>query len=162
MMRNWIIIGCTILLIFCSGWLPAQTRLVPVESISRLQQTDHDTVYVINFWATWCKPCIKEIPYFLALEEKYKASPFSVIFVSVNRPKELAGVDNFWKRQGIPKNSWLLNAKDPNYFIPAIADEWSGAIPATLIIHPAKQYRAFYEQEFTESALHTIIEPLIE
>lgn len=158
MKQTWLFV-CFLFIGFSSS---AQTKLVELEDITNLQLKANDSVYVINFWATWCKPCIKEIPYFKAVDEEYADKPLAIIFVSVNRPKEIAMVDDFWEKQGLPENSWLLNEKDPNVFIPAIADEWSGAIPATLVYYPAKDHRAFYEQEFTKSDLHNIIEPLIE
>ncbi len=151
-----------VLLIWASAQLYGQTRMVSTETVTALATSKHDTVYVINFWATWCKPCIKEMPYFQALADHYKDQAFSLIFVSVNRPKELSMVDQFLEKQALSARTWLLNEKDPNVFIPAIAEEWSGAIPATLVYHPASGYRAFYEREFTLSSLHDIIDPLME
>lgn len=146
-----------------AGTLWGQTTTVSVSAITDLAKQANDSVYVINFWATWCRPCIEEIPHFLAIDQAYANTPLAIKFVSVNRPNEMDKVNAFWQpyRANQPIDSWLLHEKDPNYFIPAIAEEWSGAIPATLIYVPQKEIRHFYEQAFTCEDLHTIIEPLI-
>ena len=54
-----------------------------------LSDLSHDTVYVINFWATWCAPCVKELPYFEALLEKNSEKPFKQILVSLDDDKKL-------------------------------------------------------------------------
>lgn len=139
----------------------AQTTLVSTSQITQLEVEKNDTIYVVNFWATWCKPCVKELPYFQQLQNNYRQFPLKVILVSVNRPSELHQVEQFLSDHHITVTSWLLNEKDPNIFIPAIAQEWSGAIPATMVYGPAPNDRQFFEKEFTYTSLNSIVQPLI-
>jgi len=116
----------------------------------------NDTVYVINFWATWCVPCVKELPYFEKLNQKYKNGKFKMILVSLDFPKMIESrVIPFIKNKNLQAEVVVLNDPDANTWIEKVAKEWSGAIPATIIYKNDK--RKFYEQSFTEEELETQI-----
>ena len=116
-----------------------------------LDQKDNKT-YVVNFWATWCAPCVKELPAFEKLNKEYAAKGVSVLLVSLDFSKQV-------KRRLIPfiakkklqsKVVLLDNGKDDSW-IKAIDSAWTGAIPATLIFN--KTSRKFYEQSFDYESL---------
>lgn len=111
-----------------------------------LNQKD-DQVYVINFWATWCKPCVDELPAFIALHEKYQSKNVKVILVSLDFPTKIKDqLIPFIKNKGVTPEVVLLDDPDQNTWIPKVSEKWSGAIPATLIY--TKNKREFYEQSF--------------
>lgn len=116
----------------------------------------NDTVYVINFWATWCVPCIKELPYFEKLNQKYKNGKFKMILVSLDFPKMVEKrLLPFIQKNKLQAEVILLNDPDANSWIEKVAKEWSGAIPATIIYKNDKQ--TFYEQSFTGEELEKVI-----
>jgi len=120
----------------------------------------NDTVYVINFWATWCVPCIKELPHFEKLNQKYKSGKFKMILVSLDFPKMIESrVIPFIQNKNLQAEVLVLNDPDANTWIEKVAKEWSGAIPATVIYKNDKQ--KFYEQSFTEEELETEIKSFI-
>lgn len=120
----------------------------------------NDTLYVINFWATWCVPCVKELPHFEKLNQKYKNSKFKMILVSLDFPKMIESrVIPFIKQKKLKAEVIVLNDPDANSWIEKVAKEWSGAIPATVIYKNEK--RKFYEQSFTEEELETEIKTFI-
>ena len=120
----------------------------------------NDTVYVINFWATWCVPCIKELPHFEKMNQKYKNGKFKMILVSLDFPKMIESrLLPFIKNKGLQAEVVVLNDPDANTWIEKVAKEWSGAIPATIIYLNEK--RKFYEQSFTEGELETEIKLFI-
>jgi thiol-disulfide isomerase/thioredoxin len=120
----------------------------------------NDTVYVINFWATWCVPCVKELPYFEKLNQKYKSGKFKMILVSLDFPKMIESrVIPFIINKNLQAEVVVLNDPDANTWIEKVAKEWSGAIPATIIYKNDK--RKFYEQSFTEEDLETEIKSFI-
>ncbi|WP_339632377.1 TlpA disulfide reductase family protein [Bizionia echini] len=113
-----------------------------------------DTVYVVNFWATWCAPCVKELPAFEKLRENYKSEKVEVLLVSLDFPRQYeTKLKPFIKEQQLQSEILVLNDVDANSWIPQINPNWSGAIPATLIYN--KDKRMFYEQTFTYNELQT-------
>ena len=124
-----------------------------------LQQIDDET-YVINFWATWCKPCIKELPAFEQLHSTYEDKKVKVILVSLDFPEKLeTHVVPFVKKYKLASHVILLDEPDGNSWIPKVSEEWSGAIPATLMVKNGMA--KFYERPFTyeelENELKTIL-----
>ena len=111
-----------------------------------------DSTYVINFWATWCAPCIKELPYFEEIGTQFKAQNVQVILVSLDFPQKVESqLLPFIKRKNLKSKIIHLNDPDANSWIEKINKEWSGAIPATIIYK--NEENAFYEQSFTYEAL---------
>ncbi len=116
-----------------------------------LNKTD-DTVYVVNFWATWCAPCIKELPAFEKLGNDYQSENVKVLLVSLDFPHQYESkLKPFISMHNLQSDILVLNDVDANSWIPQVSAEWSGAIPATLIYN--KDKRAFYEQTFTYKEL---------
>ena len=104
------------------------------EALSVLLNKNNDTTYVVNFWATWCKPCIKELPAFEKLNADYATQKVKVLLVSLDFPEKLESqVIPFIEKQNIKSEVVLLDDADANSWIPKVSPEWSGAIPATLI-----------------------------
>lgn len=122
-----------------------------------------DTVMIYNFWATWCKPCIEEMPHFEALGQKFADKKLKVVFVSLDFIKDLEKrVNPFLSRKGINSEVLILDGgNDPNKWIDRIEPQWSGAIPATIILRTSDNYRGFFEREFTYEELEALISPLL-
>jgi thiol-disulfide isomerase/thioredoxin len=115
-----------------------------------LNKVNPEKTYIINFWATWCAPCIKELPYFQELHDTNKN--IEVILVSLDFPEKLeTQLIPFIKKKNLTPQVILLNDPNENQWIPAIDSTWSGALPATLIYN--KEKRAFYKQSFTKESL---------
>lgn len=123
------------------------------------KQTD-DTLYVINFWATWCKPCVAEMPYFEAAAKKFSSKKVKVVFISVNSAKEAEVVNNFVADKKLNSDVYQLVAGNPNDWIPQVDEDWSGGIPATVMFKGGKKMY-FHEGDFTSSQLDSIIKTKI-
>lgn len=134
---------------------PAVQQEIPVYDFKSFEPYLHkntDTTYIVNFWATWCKPCIKELPAFDSLSVAYKNEKVKVILVSLDFSEKLEGVVKpFLKKKGISSEVILLDDPDANAWIEKVDKSWSGAIPATVIYKKSK--RAFYERSFTYDEL---------
>lgn len=115
---------------------------------------------IINFWATFCKPCMEEIPHFQKLQAKYKNNGLQVLFVSLDMQDDYpAKVNSFIKKRKM-SSSWL-DETNADYFCPRIDPAWTGAIPATLFIHNGRKYRKFIEEPLSEEGLQNEIRALI-
>jgi thiol-disulfide isomerase/thioredoxin len=117
-------------------------------------QQKNDTTYIVNFWATWCKPCVKELPYFEKIKEEYASQKVKVVLVSLDFPDRLEKqVIPFIKKYNLKSEIVLLDDPDANSWIPKVSEEWSGAIPATIIYN--QKNRKFNEGSFTYEELET-------
>ena len=126
---------------------------IDYDGLELLLNKNDDKTYVINFWATWCKPCVQELPSFEKLNKVYKDKNVEVILVSLDFPNQIEKkVIPFINKHQLQSKVILMNDPDQNEWIPKISKKWSGSIPATLIYN--KYSREFYEQSFTYESLH--------
>ncbi len=108
-----------------------------------------DTLYIINFWATWCAPCVAELPEFNTLYDHYSSMPVKILLVSLDFKEDYPKLGRFIERKKLqPEVVWLSDT-DPNVFIPKIDNSWQGSIPATVIVAPGKQFKKFIEGSIT-------------
>lgn len=113
-----------------------------------------DKTYVVNFWATWCAPCIKEMPHFEKLYANYKDKNVEVLLVSLDFPFQYdKKLKPFLKEKKIQSKVVVLDDPDMNTWMPKVSKEWTGAIPITIIYN--KDKRQFYERTFTYKQLET-------
>ena len=141
-----------ICLSFISYAVSAQVRLLSVDDLDSRIAEGKDTTYVINFWATWCSPCVAELPNFEKLRLANLNKPVKVLLVSLDFKSKLQNtVIPFVQKNQLNAEVFLFNAQDRQADLQRIDKQWSGAIPATLFIN--KQKRRFYEKEFTETEL---------
>ncbi len=124
------------------------------EGLEPLLNKKDNKTYIVNFWATWCKPCLEEMPYFQKTFEEQKANDVELILVSLDMP-------SMWEKRLVPYVSEknlkgevvILDDPKMNEWIPKIAENWGGGIPATLIYN--KNDRVFYERGFSYEELNT-------
>ena len=120
--------------------------------IENFLSSEDDKVHVINFWATWCVPCVKELPHFESLNEEFKKQDVEVLLISLDFPKQYdSNLIPFVKKHKLKSKVIALDDTDMNTWLPKVDENWSGAIPATLIYSNDK--RKFYEQSFSYEEL---------
>lgn len=128
-----------------SPWPAADTVLggIPIyrsfNQMSPIFNFKNDTTYVINFWATWCKPCIEELPILEALHSKSKEKKIKVILVSLDFAEQVESkLVPFVQKQELQSTVLMLTDGNFNNWINKVSSEWSGAIPATYIYKGAQ------------------------
>jgi thiol-disulfide isomerase/thioredoxin len=143
--------SCVIFIFFCSA-VDAQTTEVPIldfEGIRPYLEKNNDTVYVVNFWATWCKPCVEELPFFEQLHQDQINHPVQVILVSLDFRKQIEmKLIPFINEYSLQSKVILLDDPDANSWIDQVDESWSGAIPVTLVYKREK--RLFFNEEFED------------
>ena len=91
-------------------------------------------VVLVNFWATWCGPCVAEFPAIVKVSRQYKAQGLSVIAVSADSANSLhTKVEPFLAKQGATFPAYLEKSADPEDFINALDPTWQGDLPRTYI-----------------------------
>ncbi len=139
--------------------LMAMTQ-IPVEKFDQLETRwlkNNDTVYLVNYWATWCKPCVEELPDFLELEKQMKDEKFKMILVSLDFPSQIESrVIPFLKENNIESQVVLLDDK-ANYWINKVNKNWDGDIPVTQIIQ--NKEKEFHNSSLNLEELQKIVQP---
>lgn len=137
-----------------------RSQEIPVLDFNNFEPYLHqesDSLYFINFWATWCVPCVKEMPAINSMASKYKDAPVKVLLVSMDMPKNIENrLIPFIKKEGLISEVIVLDDPDFNSWIDKVNQQWGGSLPATLIY--SKNHRDFYEKSFEYEELIKIIE----
>lgn len=129
------------------------------DGLQKFLSTTDEKTYVINFWATWCAPCVKELPYFEKLNKEY-SDDVEVILVSLDFPSKYeTKLKPYIKNKNLKSKVVALNDVDSNTWIPKVDKSWTGAIPATVIYN--KNNRKFYEKSFNYDELETEVKQFL-
>lgn len=136
MTRFYVLLGLS--LCFLST-IRAQTdpeiKFVPADSIYNIINHPPDsTILVINFWATWCRPCIEELPYFKQADSVLKGENYLFIYVSLDAPSDKKAPVKFIKQKKQGGRHYQLNETDLDQFINKIDPNWGGSIPYTIVL----------------------------
>lgn len=144
----------TLVLFLIAFSCSAQVKLLTLSELEQRIAKGKDTTFVVNFWATWCGPCVEELPNFEKLSKEFKSKPIKVILMSLDFKSKLQKeVIPFVKKHQLTTEVYVVNEADQHAFIKRVDKKWSGAIPATWFINSNKKIKAFYENEFTYSSL---------
>jgi thiol-disulfide isomerase/thioredoxin len=123
---------------------------------------DADKPTIINFWATICKPCIEEIPYFQEMVKKYDSAGVKLILVSLDMKESYpARIKSFASKRKFTAPIKFLDESNADLFCPAVDANWSGAIPASLFINNKTGYRKFFEEQLTVEKLEAEIKAML-
>ena len=145
-------------LIFClTGYSQGINKVKITDLDKRIRESKKPLI--LNFWATYCIPCIEEIPYFEELAQKYGVE---LLLVSMDLedyyPDKIKA--SVAKHKFLSPVSWL-DEYDADYFCPVIDSSWSGAIPASLFLNNQSGYRKFVEEQISREKLESIIQALL-
>jgi thiol-disulfide isomerase/thioredoxin len=143
----------------------AQSQEIPKMKITDIENyisSAKEEVLVINFWATFCKPCVAEIPAFIKVANQYQSQHVKLMLVSLDLPSyypiKIAG---FAKKNKFEASIAWLNETNADYFCPKIDAKWSGSIPATLFVNTKTGYRKFFEEEMDAATFETELKQVI-
>jgi thiol-disulfide isomerase/thioredoxin len=154
-----------VLMIFLGLSVSVRAQLpaaVTWEALHERAAAGQDTLYVLNFWATWCRPCVEEMPYFEVAGKEFASKKVKVIFVSLDLKSEYEGrLATFLKKRHFDNEVLWLNEPKIQTKIDEINPEWTGAIPATLFFHANSRTQSFHEGDFTQETLNAALADIL-
>lgn len=153
-----------LLAVLLAGLLPATGQTVRKVKITDLEKVINgsDHPLIVNFWATFCAPCNKEIPYFERTVARYREDKVELILVSLDLPDYFpARIGSFAHDRGYTSRLFWLDETDADYFCPKVDPKWSGGIPCSLFINNKTHYRRFFDRQLTEPQVELEIRRLV-
>lgn len=151
-----------IFLLTCGHAFSQKIKAVKITDVEKII-AESKTPLIINFWATWCKPCVEEIPYFQEEVKKHAGDSLQLLLVSVDYKEEFpAGIASTARKRKFTFPIVWLDETNADYFCPKIDPKWSGAVPASLFINNKTGYRKFFEQQLTPEELKKEVMALLQ
>jgi thiol-disulfide isomerase/thioredoxin len=129
-MTRWIVLFAA-----ASTFAFAADKLAPLDEAGyqKLVSANKGRVLLVDFWATWCKPCRAELPELVKLESRLRAKGVKLVTVAADEPEKEAEAQKFAAQMGVPSPAYIRKAKDEDKFINSVDPKWSGALPALII-----------------------------
>lgn len=149
---------------FCVFVHGQEISKIKIEDLVKRYSNNSDTIYVINFWSTFCVPCVEEIPYLQRISKKYENKKVKLILVSLDFAKSYpVKLTEFVKQHNFTAEVVWLNETNADHFCPQVDKKWSGSIPSSLFINNKTGYKKFFEEqmkeeEFEEELKRAIVE----
>jgi thiol-disulfide isomerase/thioredoxin len=112
---------------------PGPLRDYDLVQHGKLLEQHKGQVVLVNFWATWCAPCRKEMPLLVEMEKKLRAKGLRMVTVSADEVEDKAQALEFLTEHSVAAPVYLKNVEDDDAFIESISPDWSGALPALFL-----------------------------
>ena len=143
--------------------------LVNAQQVKSVKITDLENIIkesktplIVNFWATFCVPCLQEIPYFQEITGQYKAKDVSIVFVSLDMKEAYpVKVNEMAKKLNLVYPVVWLNETNADYFCPKIDTSWTGGMPSSLFVNNATRYHKFFEEPLSKERLEKEIQEML-
>ncbi len=143
----------------CFSSSAQEIKIIKADNLYQMVEERSKKLRIINFWATWCKPCVEELPQF---EQMNKKENIEVMLVSLDFLSTLqTRVSPFIRKKELKSALYLLDETDYDPIINRLDKKWSGAIPATIIKKPGSEGHFFYEKQFHEGELEQTIQKIL-
>ena len=138
-----------------------EVKTINKADLAALLNTKSDTLYILNFWATWCKPCVEELPIFEQINSENQGKKVKVILLSNDFKKQVEPkLKPFLVSKKINSEVWWMSETDPNVWVNLVEPMWEGSLPATLIFRGSDNKRFFNEGELNLATLKAIIDKI--
>ena len=139
-----------------------QITQIKIPELEKILSVGDDKLYVINFWATWCPPCVKELPHFQKVAREFNKDEVSFLLVSIDFPSQIEShLRPFLKRNNVALDVAIIMETDQNEWIDKVDPSWQGNIPVTLMFNNTNKTRKFHPGDLDEIELRNMIKSLL-
>ena len=115
---------------------PVTVKPVSIDDLRTLRKNTTGKLLLVDFWATWCGPCRKELPAFETMYRMYGHRAFDLVTVSINYPDEKPGVEKVLQAEHATSTNLILGSTELYAQLAAFDPAWNAAVPYTLLIRP--------------------------
>ena len=120
-------------------------------------------VVVLNLWATWCPPCVEEMPHFAAFHRRYAPKGVKLLSVSVDHPDTLEDrVRPFAREHNLPFGVLVVDERSPEALGRALNVEWGGSVPVTFVFDKKGRLRQTWPHEVKLADLAAVVDPMVQ
>lgn len=158
MNKFWLILAVSVFC--CNTYAQQEIKVVKIEDLKKIYSQPNDTTYVVNFFATWCGPCIMEMPVLNKFYEEHKNTSTQLIFVSLDNASYLKKLPQKIKKLNIQAPVYLLNESSDFSWLPLIDKRWQGSIPASMVVNQKRNVKAFFETPLEKGQLEYYLKRL--
>ena len=155
---RWLMLPVTALAL--AGSCFAQSRFTPVDeaAYAKILAAHKGKVLLVDFWATWCKPCRAETPAIVKMANQLAAKGLDVVAISADEPEQQGAALKFLRDNQVPGTPYLKKAADDDKFAAAVDTKWNGALPALMLYdRTGKKVRAFVGETPTKDVEAAIL-----
>lgn len=153
------ILAILFLLVSMSPVFSQDLTKIGSDDLKSLLNDSSDKLHIVNFWATWCSPCVTELPYFEEAAQKFEGEDVEVTLISLDFPSQVESrLVPFLEEKKITLKVLLMEELDYDKWIPEVDETWKGNLPATLIFNNAKGKRQFVSRVLEKEELMKLIE----
>ena len=119
-------------------WNAEPVRLEPIDlaGVAKLAKNDTKKLLLVNLWATWCGPCVAELPELVTMNRMYRSRNFQFVTISMDDLSKREDASKVLTENHVAATNYILNADDRDKFAEALDQEWPGPVPYTLLIAP--------------------------
>ena len=143
-----------------SAYADEPVAKIDIPQLQSLVKANNGKVTIVNFWATWCPPCVKEFPDFVKLYNAYHSKGLNIVAVSMNEPDEMDDINEFLQKFKPPFSIYLAASADEDFYH-GISKDWMGTIPLTLIFNTEGKEVYYHHKEVNFDGLEKDITPLL-
>ncbi len=151
----------TLLLIILTNTLNAQFKVLSLNQLNKRIATGKDTTYVVNLWATWCAPCVEELPYFERIHRENLNKPIKVILLSLDFKSKLnSDIVPFVIKNKLSTEVFVIDEPNQQTFNKLMHKDWTGVLPTTLFVNTKNKIKVLHEKTFTFQELEKTLSAL--
>jgi thiol-disulfide isomerase/thioredoxin len=149
------------LLIANQSFAQQKADLVTFRQLQEIINAKSEKTYIINFWATWCRPCIAELPSLQKYFDENTDKNVELILVSFDFPNQIKQVNKFIEKKKLKPKVYLINEQDQNAFIDKVSEKWNGTIPATWFVNNTNKKQIFVEKPINEVEIYKYLKEIL-